>query len=100
MTASAVIQMVQRRSDFCSASVATRGISPYGGPFRASPSSVEELAGERRDVVVDRREVCRRGEEHDAEEAVLGARPEPGAVDAEDAGGAQQSEHVVLVVHA
>ena len=51
----------------------------------------------RADVVVNRGELRRRGEEDDPEEAILRLRAEAGPVDAEHAGRAQEPEHVVLV---
>src|SRR5437867_12854865 len=54
-------------------------------------------ARERGDVVVDDRELLWSGEEHHPEKALIGGKPEPGAVNAENARLAKQRQHEVLI---
>src|SRR5262245_51909102 len=67
------------------------------GVTRSASCAGEEPARERRHVVVDGAELVERRQEHDAQEALIGRQPEPRSVDAEDAGRAQEAEHVVLI---
>src|SRR5262245_58447108 len=63
----------------------------------AASIAAEQLAGEVADVLIDFLQLGRQREEHDAEEALIGRHAEAGAVDTENAFGAQQTEHEVLV---
>src|ERR1700752_3843377 len=86
MTASAVMPIVQRTRRFCSASVVTL----------LAPAS-QEVARECFEVVVDARELRRRGEKYDTEEPVERIGAEAGAVDAEHARFAEQPEDEIFV---
>src|SRR5437763_634813 len=60
----------------------------------------QELAGERRQVVINRAELVWRREIHDPEEPVGGRRSKSGTVDAENPRRAQQSENEIFVSRA
>src|SRR5690349_19642398 len=96
MAASAVIAMAYRISAFGSRPELVEGRS--GGSFAAvvrTPGTDlmrragQEILREVGDEGVDLPQLGGIGEEHDAEEAILGPGSEARAVDAEDAGGAQ-----------
>src|SRR4029079_12232551 len=73
----------------------------WRGRHRGTPgegySGSQELPRKARDVGVDGAELAGRCQEHHAEVAVFRLRAEPGAVDAEHAGRAQQGGDELLV---